>query len=146
MAHDLSVLCLAADYAEVVASPEAERWALKLVAPLEVLATMSPRSTPNDKFQARLLWTEYPGNPPSLKFRNLGTGDIADPRAWPVCPGFRPTSCDACVNWTAEGLALHPEWAHSAATRWNPSGNALYRVLCILQDTLDLDFNGRFQG
>lgn len=146
MVHDLSDLCLEADFAEVVASPEAERWTLKLAGRLEILATMSPRSSPNEKFQARLWWMEYPGGLPSLKFRNPATGSLADPHAWPVCPGFRPTSFDTCVNWTAEGHGLHPEWSQSAATRWNTSGNPLFRALCIVQDTLDLGFGGRFKG
>lgn len=145
MAHDLSALCIKADLAEVVASPESERWTLRQGEPLEILATMSPRSNPKEKFHARLLWGDYPGTAPSLKFQTE-SASIADPRAWPQCPGFRPTSFDACVNWTAEGQALHPEWSLSAATRWKSDGNALFRVLCILQDTLDLNFGGRYPG
>jgi len=146
MASDLSTLCLEADVAEVVASPEYSRWNLKLGDQLEILVTMSPSLKPEEQFQARLWWSEYPGTPPSLKFRNPVTGSLTDPRAWPQCPGFRPRSTDACVNWTAEGHGLHPEWKHATATRWRAEGNALFRVLCILQDTLDLTFSGRYQG
>lgn len=146
MTHDLSKLCLEADFTEVVASPESSRWTLKQGDQLEILATMSPSSTPEERFQARLSWTEYPGSPPSLKFRDPHTGSLADPRAWPQCPGFRPNSTDTCVNWTAEGHALHPEWRNAPATRWRPEGNALFRVLCILQDTLDLGFDRRYPG
>lgn len=143
MAHDLSVLCFEADCAEIVASPESARWVLEKAEPLGILTTISPQTSPDEKFQAHLVWSDYPANPPSLRFRNPATGSLTDPHAWPQCPGFRPTSFDACVNWTAEGHALHPEWRLSAATRWDPTGNALFRVLCILQDTLDFSFSGR---
>lgn len=146
MENDLSTLCLEADVAEVATSPESSRWNLKLGDQLEILVTMSPSVNLDEQFQARLWWSEYPGSPPSLKFRDPDTGSLTNPRAWPQCPGFRPSSTDTCVNWTAEGHALHPEWRHALATRWNPEGNALFRVLCILQDTLDLSFSGRYQG
>lgn len=146
MANDLSVLCLEADFAEIVASPESSRWTLTLGDQREVLVTMSPSSVPNERFHARLFWNEYPGTPPSLKFRDPATGNLNNPRAWPQCPGFRPTALDACVNWTFEGQGLHPEWRNSSATRWNPDGNALFRVLCILQDTLDHSYSGRYVG
>lgn len=144
MANDLSVICLEADFAEIVASPESSRWALTLGDQGEVLATMSPSSSPQETFQARLLWRDYPNSAPSLKFRDMETGSLNNPTAWPQCNGFRPTTLDACVSWTAEGYDLHPEWRNGATTRWFPDGNALFRVLCILQDTLDHSFGGRY--
>lgn len=146
MTNDFSVLCLEADFAEIVASPESSRWTLTLNNQREVSVTMSPSSVSHEQFQACLYWSEYPSSPPSLKFRDPKTGNLNDPRAWPQCPGFRPTSLDSCVNWTAEGHGLHPEWRNSPATRWIPDGNALCRVLHILQDTLDLSFSGRYAG
>lgn len=146
MGNELSKLCLEADIAEIETSPESSRWTLKLGDQLEVLALMSPYTAPSERFQARLLWTEYPGSPPSLKFRDPNTGDLSNSRTWPQCPGYRPASLDACVHWTAEGQALHPEWRSAPATRWNADGNALFRVLCFLQDALDFTYSGRFQG
>lgn len=144
MSASLSAICLDRDFAEIVSQPEYSGWDLKQgpCSSLEVFATMSSRRAPQEHFFVRLLWSEYPG-PPSLKFRDPATDRLDNPRAWPRCPGFRPTSLDACVSWTAEGHALHPEWRNAPATRFDCSGNALFRVLCILQDTLDFSFEGR---
>lgn len=144
MSASLSAICLDRDYAEIVSQSEYSDWCLKRGADplLEVFATMSSRRAPQEQFFVRLLWSEYPGLP-SLKFRDPGTGRLDIPRAWPQCPGFRPTSLDACVSWTAEGHALHPEWRNAPATRFDCTGNTLFRVLCILQDTLDFSFEGR---
>ncbi|MBI3894358.1 MAG: hypothetical protein HY313_00355 [Acidobacteria bacterium] len=128
-----------------MAAPESARWTLKRGDPLEVFATMSPSRAPGEQFQVRLLYREYPGLP-SLRFRDPATGRLDNARAWPQCPGFRPQSLDTCVSWTAEGHALHPEWGNAPATRLNRTGNVLFRSLCILQDTLDFGFTGRYGG
>lgn len=142
MGADLAVLCFEADLEEVMAAPDVERWKLKRGDPLELLAIMCPSRAPTEQFHPRFLWVEYPGLP-SLKFRDPVTGRLDNPRAWPQCPGFRPSSLDTCVSWTVEGHALHPEWRTAPATRFDRSGNAIYRALCNLQDTLDLSFQGR---
>jgi hypothetical protein len=132
-------------YAEVAASDEAHRWKLERPDWLEVWAGMSPRSAPGEVFQVRLLWARYPAEAPSLKFRD-SAGRLDNPRAWPVLPGFRPGSLDACVNYCAEGFGLHPEWRTDPRFRWDPRGNSLLRVLTLLQVELDEHYQGRFGG
>ena len=144
---ELSRLNLAEDYEKVLGCPDAHRWGLERADDaLEVRATMSSSGCPEEKFQARLLWPEYPQQPPSLKFRDPATGRLDLPSAWPQVRGFRPTSLDACVNWCLEGFGLHPEWKNDPRLRWDPRGNALLRVLRTLQEELDNDFHGRFRG
>ena len=145
MNDELSKLNLRDDFDEATGVSEASRWTLGMPADLEVLATMSPATAPSERFQARLLWTKYPDEPPSLKFRDPGTGRLDLPQAWPNVRGFRPQSLDACVNWCAEGFALHPEWKTDPKLRWNPYGNRLLYVLRQLQEELDDHFQGRFK-
>ena len=105
---------------------------------------MSSAEVPQEAFQARLLWSLYPDEPPSLKFRDPETGRLDLPRAWPNARGFRPASLDACVNWCLEGMSLHPEWRRDPAYQWDPRGNVLLKVLRILQAELDEHFQGRY--
>jgi hypothetical protein len=139
----LSALNLDDDYQEVLTVHEAARWALEHPGPLEVWVTLSPASASEQLFQARLLWHQYPDEPPSLKFRDPTTGRLDVLKAWPQAPGFRPGSFDACVPWTQEGMNVHPEWQNDARYRWDPRGNALLKILRILQDELDDHFQGR---
>jgi len=143
MGADLSALNLADDLAEVRTTEDAARWEITLPNPLEVLVALSPASAPSERFQARLLWSTYPAEPPSLKFRDPATGGLDRPEAWPKVRGFRPGSLDACVNYTAEGFALHPEWRTDPRYRWETRGNVLLMVLRTLQDELDHHFTGR---
>ena len=146
MDDEFSVLNLKQDFEEVLSFDEAhERWALSQSAPLEILATMYSIKNPVEKFQARLLWLTYPESPPSLKFRDLATGRLDMPTAWPKLPGFRPQSLDACANWCSEGFVLHQEWKNDPNVRWDDSGNPLLKVLRTLQKQLDEKFEGRFQ-
>jgi hypothetical protein len=140
---ELSALNLEEDYTVVLRVEDAARWTLEHPDDLEVLATMSPAGAPEERYQARLLWASYPGAPPSLKFRDPATGRLDLPRAWPQAPGFRPSSLDACLSWTAEGQALHPEWARDPRYRWDPRGNVLLKVLRLLQEQLDDHYDGR---
>ncbi len=113
---ELSRLNLDEDYEKVLGCPDAQRWTLKRADDaLEVWATMWSSGCPEEKFQARLLWAEYPQQPPSLKFRDPASGRLDLPSAWPQVRGFRPTSFDACVNWCLEGFGLHPEWKNDLA-------------------------------
>lgn len=144
--EELSRLNLDDDFAGVVRCPEASAWILQRAGPLEIWATLSPSGCPDEKFQARLLWAEYPQDPPSLKFRDPASGRLDVPSAWPQVRGFRPGSLDACVNWCLEGFDLHPEWRNDPRLRWSPQGNALLRVLRILQDELNGYYQGRFRG
>ncbi len=143
MSDDLSAANLADDYDEAQQIAVARNWELVRPAPLEVLAAMSPSAALGERFHARLLWTRYPGDPPSLKFSDPVTGRLDLPSSWPKVRGFRPASLDACVNFCAEGFALHPEWRNDPNKRWNPTGNRLLFVLNTLQDELDGHFEGR---
>jgi hypothetical protein len=145
MSDELSKLNLKDDFEEAMSASGATRWALEMPGDLEVLATMSPSSAPNERFQARLQWAKYPDEPPSLKFRDPATGRLDLPQAWPIARGFRPQSLDACVNWCLEGFTLHPEWKADPRFRWNPNGNALLWVLRQLQEELDDHYQGRFK-
>lgn len=144
--NELSALNLADDYRAVLNTEDAVRWTLEHANPLEVFAMMSAAGATADQFQVRLLWTQYPEQPPSLKFRDPTTGRIDLPTAWPIVRGFRPGSLDACVNYCEEGFGMHPEWKNDPNYRWDPRGNALVRVLRVIQDELDNYFQGRFQG
>jgi hypothetical protein len=141
----VSELNLDDDYTEALAVPDSGRWALARPKPLEVVATiLSVKSPgPEDRFDARLFWTRYPEDPPSLKFRDRATGRLDVTRAWPKVRGFRPASFDTCVNWTVEGFQLHPEWAKDPRLRWDPRGNVLLKVLRTLVDEMDNYFEGR---
>jgi hypothetical protein len=145
MSDELSKLNFKDDFEEAIGVSDSARWVLEKATDLEVLATMSPASAPNERFQARLLWTKYPDEPPSLKFRDPATGRLDLPQAWPLARGFRPQSLDACVNWCLEGFGLHPEWRSDPRFRWNPNGNPLLWVLRQLQEELDDHFQGRFK-
>jgi hypothetical protein len=145
MSDELSKLNFGDDFAEATGVSEASRWTLEMPADLEVLATMSPATAPTERFQARLQWTKYPDDPPSLKFRDPATGRLDLPQAWPIVRGFRPQSLDACVNWCSESFALHPEWKADPRLRWNPNGNRLLFVLRQIQEELDDYFQGRFK-
>jgi hypothetical protein len=146
MSQALSALNLQEDLTKALACEDAARWKLELAGPLEVLVSLSPAGAPKEVFQARLLWAVYPGQPPSLKFRDPATGRLDVPTAWPVLRGFRPGTLDACVNWCAEGFALHPEWRKDPRNRWGTHGNVLLRVVRTLQDELDTCCGGRFRG
>lgn len=145
MIDELSILNLRGDFEEAAGVSDAARWKLEMPGPLEVLVTLSPRTAPDEMFQARLLWTKYPDDPPSLKFRDPSTGRLDLPQAWPIIRGFRPGSLDACVNWCIEGFNLHQEWRTDPRYRWNPTGNPLLRVLRQLQEEFDDYYQGRFK-
>ena len=143
MSEELSQLNFAEDFEGVLRVSDASRWELTKAGPLEVWATMSPATKPEEEFQARLLWGIYPEEPPSLKFRDPVSGRLDLPSAWPQVRGFRPGHLDACVNWCLEGMDLHPEWRTDGRFRWDSRGNALLRVLRILQEEIDEHFQGR---
>jgi len=149
MSEDLYELNLQDDFEKVLSCEDAVRWKLEKPAALEIWATMcsiKDKGTPPEYFQARLFWIAYPDQAPSLKFRDLETGRLDNPRAWPVIRGFRPNSLDACVNWCLEGLNLHPEWKSDPRYRWDHRGNVLLRTLRILQNEMDHYFEGRHKG
>jgi hypothetical protein len=145
MADDFSKLAFEADLKEALETEDAKAraWVIEHVDDLQLYATQSPVSAPTEKYQARLLWDVYPINPPSLKFRDPASGRLDLKSAWPIVHGYRPDNFDACVNWTAEGFITHPEWKNDANLRWNSTGNAVLRVLRLIQRDLDERHKGR---
>ena len=141
----VSAANLADDVAEVLTTSDAARWEIQHVAPDVVLATMSPKDQPSEKFRSRWTWVVYPGEAPSLKFHDIATGRLDLTSAWPLFPGSRPSSFDTCVNWSREGFALHAEWRTDPNYRWTSDGNVLLKVLRILQEKLDTEYQGRSQ-
>lgn len=139
----LAEMNLKDDFEQASSIPEACRWRLEKPGPLEVWATLHPASHPQELFQARLLWSDYPGSPPSLKFRDLETGRLDLKRAWPITVGTRPDSFVSCVNYCAEGFGLHAEWKNDPRYRWDSRGNVLLKVLRLLQEELDETYRGR---
>lgn len=142
----LAVLNFEDDLKAASEASDAARWRFERRADLEVWITVSPAGHDADLYIARLFWLNYPGDkPPSVKFVDPETGRLDMAKAWPMANGFRPASYDICANWTAEGFAVHPEWA-STENRWNAAGNNILKVTRILQQELDNSYTGRFNA
>ena len=141
----LDELNFESDFEAVLIHPLARRCVVERGGSLEAFVKLSSSKALEDFYQARLAWTGYPGQPASLKFRDPATGRLDMATAWPNCRGFRPQSLDACVNWCAEGFALHPEWLADPKWRWDPTGNPLLRTIETLQFEMDEFFDGRFK-
>lgn len=98
-------------------------------------AVLQPRNRERAQFTVRMVWTVYPHRPPSLLFAEEPGGQTAVAAAWPAAPGYRVPN-DICKPFTAEGQALHPEWA-SGPHAWRPTGNPLLFVLQTVQGDID---------
>src|SRR6266571_5506149 len=131
------------DLVETETTEDAARWKIEHGESQEVFVTMHSIVDPDNLYQVRLAWTRYADDAPSLKFRNTDTGSLTDATAWPNVRGFRPTAFDTCVNYSAEGFVLHPEWQKDPKLRWRPEGNMVLKVLRILQAELDEYYSGR---
>lgn len=143
MATDFERAVFEQQLEDVLKLPEAGRWTLERdeSVPLGLFATMHPRTDPSSYFRAHFRWSDL-FKAPSMKFVDLGTGSETSPLAWPRCFGFRPGSMDACLPWTAEGHALHPEWA--ASSNAFPKVDAPVQfALLMLQASLDSTYQGR---
>jgi hypothetical protein len=141
---DLEMALFDQELAELGDVPESKRWHLERdpTVPLGLLITMHSIKKPDELYRARFRWTGL-FDPASLKFLNLQTGAQDDVAAWPQCRGFRPTALDACVNWTAEGFALHPEWRNSPKTAFLAPEKPVRFALLKLQSVLDSSYEGR---
>jgi hypothetical protein len=139
-ADEFSKLAFEEDFRAVSELDEASRWKVERVGDLEIYVTVGTAKNPDEIFQARFLWTSYPGEPPSFKFRDPASGRLDLAKAWPEMPGYRPANLDACVNWSAEGFVTHPEWKNDPNTKWNAKGNVLLKVLRLLQRDMDERF------
>lgn len=102
---------------------------------------MHPRCATSEIYVARVKWARYPDAPPSVKFATEVGGRIDVLTAWPVIPGYRPTAFDICMPFTAEGFAVHPDWAQTKEA-WTGTGNPFLWVA----ETLQRDLNNRYQG
>lgn len=144
MAPDFELSLFASELSQVRRLPEADRWKLDrdVTVPLGITVEMSPASAPDEKYLARLVWRDYFG-PPSLKFLNLVTKAETDCTAWPQCRGFRPSSLDACVTWTAEGHQLHPDWKTADRTAFKSPEAPMQFALLTLQHEMDTTYTGR---
>jgi hypothetical protein len=96
---------------------------------------------PHETFDVRLAWSAYPSAPPSVRFVDGIGGRWDVPRAWPVIAGYRVPPFDICQPWTAEGFALHPDWA-TGPQAWRATGNPFLYVVNRLQ----FDLNNKCQG
>lgn len=142
----LAVLNFEDDLKAASEAPDAARRKFDRRGDLELWVTLAPAGHEADLYIGRLFWLDYPGDrPPSVKFVDPETERLDVAKAWPMANGFRPGSFDICANWTAEGFAVHPEWA-SSDNRWNAAGNIVLRVTRILQQELDNSYAGRFNG
>lgn len=104
--------------------------------------TMRPRSAPEERFYPCLVWSAYPHHPPSVKFADGIGGRLTVTEAWPVITGYRPGNFDICKPFTAEGFAAHPEW-QTGLEAWKATGNPFLWVVHVLQDDMDLRYQGR---
>lgn len=100
---------------------------------------LHPRRKPDEAYYARVAWSRYPYQPPSVKFALAIGGDTTMVNAWPVIAGYAAGSY-ICKPFTAEGYAAHPEWA--AQHPWVKDGNPFLYVA----ETLQADFDERYQG
>jgi len=146
MATELELALFNEELQAVRSLPEASRWQLERddSVPLGLFVTMHPIAKPTELYKARIRWTDYFG-PFSLKFIDIDTGLDNNPKAWPKCFGFRPGSLDACLPWTAEGQALHPEWKNSPTQCFPKVDAPMQHALLRIQFSLDESYEGRGQ-
>lgn len=96
-------------------------------------AVIQPSAAPSAPFIARISWVVYPHRPPSLLFVPDVGQATNDPRGWPAASGYRAPN-DICKPFTAEGQALHPEWA-TGPHSWRNTGNPfLFVVENLVED------------
>ncbi|WP_199512177.1 hypothetical protein [Nucisporomicrobium flavum] len=96
-------------------------------------AVVQPAACADGLFVARISWTLYPHRPPSLLFAPSVGLPTGDPRAWPAASGYRAPN-DICKPFTAEGQALHTEWA-TGPHAWRNTGNPfLFVVENLVED------------
>lgn len=109
-------------------------------------AQLRPAIDRHETYYARIGWSVYPGAPPSIKFANSLGGAITDPTAWPMAPGYRPTCLDVCKPISAEGFALHPDWARTTQA-WRGDGNPFLATVREIQRDLNSPaYQGRFRA
>jgi hypothetical protein len=103
--------------------------------------SFQPREPTAQAFIARVAWTSYPDHPPSLRFASEVGGPTNQPAAWPAAQGYRAPQ-DVCKPFTAEGQALHADWAHGP-NRWRTEGNPFLYLVETVQADIDRACGGR---
>jgi hypothetical protein len=98
-------------------------------------AAIQPAAVDSAPFTARILWSVYPDRPPSVLFADEIGGQTSTVAAWPAANGYRAPN-DICKPFTAEGQALHAEWA-AGNHRWRTDGNPFLFVIETMQDDID---------
>ena len=111
-------------------------------APEVYWVVLRPKSAPQETYYARMAWTAYPDQPPSVRFYDFIGGTYATNGAWPAVPGYRIGSWDICKPFTAEGFALHAEW-RTGPSAWCSNGNPFLWVTQALQNDLNHNYTGR---
>lgn len=98
-------------------------------------AIIAPAESGNSPLVARIKWAVYPDRPPSVLFA-MQVGGPTDVRgAWPAATGYR-APVDICKPFTAEGQALHAEWA-TGTHAWVVEGNPFLYVVENLQGDIN---------
>ncbi|HCT80363.1 MAG TPA: hypothetical protein DGG94_01025 [Micromonosporaceae bacterium] len=96
-------------------------------------AVIQPTAPTHAQFTARIGWTVYPQRPPSVLFAPAVGQPTSDSKGWPAANGYRAPN-DICKPFTAEGQALHAEWAIGPHA-WRNTGNPfLYVVENLVED------------
>jgi hypothetical protein len=98
-------------------------------------AVIQPGAPDTAVFVARVLWTVYPDRPPSLLFATAVGEPTNVASAWPAAQGYR-APVDVCKPFTAEGQALHREWA-GGPHAWRSEGNPFLYVIETVQADID---------
>lgn len=143
MATEFDQMLFAQHLKAALALPDAKRWGLEGdLNSLEARCELHPRSSPNERFLARLRWSDY-SKPASVKFIDPATGSDSIPRAWPNIDGSRPQNFFICAPWTKEGNDHHPEWATSEAAAYQTPEEPLVFALLQLKHLMDNTYQGR---
>lgn len=98
-------------------------------------AVIQPDEPGTGPFITRIAWSVYPDRPPSVLFATEVGGPTNVTNAWPAANGYRAPN-DICKPFTAEGQALHVEWA-SGATAWRSDGNPFLYVVENVTDDIN---------
>ncbi len=102
---------------------------------------LSPRTDHQERYYARIAWRSYPHAAASVLFADAIEGGLGISRAWPQIPGYRAPN-DICKPFTAEGYAIHSEWA-TGPDAWPVDGNPFLWVVETIQYGLDNEYSGR---
>jgi hypothetical protein len=98
-------------------------------------AVIQPAPADVAPFTARILWSLYPDQPPSVLFADGVGGATSIVSSWPAANGYRAPN-DVCKPFTAEGQALHAEWS-TGHHRWRAEGNPFLFVIETMQGDID---------